>query len=165
MPKLDDSKFGPNLWLMQEMHERYLRQPESVSEAWREFFEDYFPDQQRTRPPAPQLPEDGEPAARPTPSSSAPAATPAPAPSPNGQAGDPLSRADAVLAGRMEESLSVPTATSVRVIPAKLLEVNRNILNNHQARSRSKKVSFTHLLGWAVVRAIAQFPGMNTSYA
>ncbi|HEX2148667.1 MAG TPA: multifunctional oxoglutarate decarboxylase/oxoglutarate dehydrogenase thiamine pyrophosphate-binding subunit/dihydrolipoyllysine-residue succinyltransferase subunit, partial [Actinomycetota bacterium] len=93
-------------------------------------------------------------------------AAPAPSapPSSNGHSGSPLSRADAVLASRMEDSLSVPTATSVRVMPAKLLEVNRNILNNHQARSRSKKVSFTHLLGWAVVKAIGKYPGMNTSY-
>jgi 2-oxoglutarate decarboxylase len=163
MPKLDSSQFGPNLWLMQEMHERYLRQPDSVSEAWREFFADYFPNEHQARPPAPQVPEDfgempPEPAPAPQP------VAPALASSSNGQAGDPLSRADAVLASRMEDSLSVPTATSVRVIPAKLLEVNRNILNNHQARSRSKKVSFTHLLGWAVVKAISKYPGMNTSY-
>src|SRR5688572_29641963 len=131
MPKLDSSQFGPNLWLMQEMHERYLRQPDSVSEAWREFFADYFPNEHQARPPAPQVPEDfGETTAPPAPT---PSTT-----SSNGQAGDPLSRADAVLASRMEDSLSVPTATSVRVMPAKLLEVNRNILNNHQARSRSK---------------------------
>jgi 2-oxoglutarate decarboxylase len=161
MPKLDSSQFGPNLWLMQEMHERYLRQPDSVSEAWREFFEDYFPNEHPARPPAPQIPEDIDQA--PPPPTPVPAPPRAPS-STNGQAGDPLSRADAVLASRMEDSLSVPTATSVRVIPAKLLEVNRNILNNHQARSRSKKVSFTHLLGWAVVKAIAKYPGMNTSY-
>jgi len=167
MPKLDSSQFGPNLWLMQEMHERYLRQPNSVSEAWQEFFADYFPTEHRARPPEPQVPEDEVAAA---PSAPGPVSIPAaatsrsPDGSTNGQAGRPLSRADAVLAERMEDSLSVPTATSVRVIPAKLLEVNRYILNNHQTRSRSKKVSFTHLLGWAVVRAVSKFPGMNTSY-
>ncbi len=167
MPKLDDSKFGPNLWLMQEMHERYLRQPDSVSEAWREFFTDYFPGKHRSRPPAPQVPEDDELTEPPPPAgallSSPPLAASAGASS-NGHEGSPLSGADAVLVQRMEDSLSVPTATSVRVMPAKLLEVNRYILNNHQSRSRSKRVSFTHLLGWAVVRAISKFPGMNTSY-
>ncbi len=158
MPKLDSAQFGPNLWLMQEMHEQYLRDPESVSEAWQEFFADYSPGDHQARPPAPQVPE----TLLEAPETASVVSTPA---SPNGQAGIPLSRSDAVLAGRMEDSLSVPTATSVRVIPAKLLEVNRNILNNHQARSRSKKVSFTHLLGWAVVQAISKYPGMNTSYA
>src|SRR5688500_4664620 len=115
MPKLDSSQFGPNLWLMQEMHERYLRQPDSVSEAWREFFADYFPNEHQARPPAPQVPEDfGE---TPPPPASAPLAPTPAAASSNGQKGDPLSRADAVLASRMEDSLSVPTATSVRVMP------------------------------------------------
>ncbi|HEX2053124.1 MAG TPA: multifunctional oxoglutarate decarboxylase/oxoglutarate dehydrogenase thiamine pyrophosphate-binding subunit/dihydrolipoyllysine-residue succinyltransferase subunit [Actinomycetota bacterium] len=174
MPKLDDKKFGPNLWLMQEMHERYLQHPESVSEAWREFFEDYYPGEHRLRPPAPLVPEsfgDGPPQPADQRPAEAPPASDLGVPaseleprSTDGAAGTPLSRADAVLATRMEESLSVPTATSVRTIPAKLLEVNRNILNNHQTRSRSKKVSFTHLIGWAVVRAVTKMPGMNTSF-
>ena len=46
----------------------------------------------------------------------------------------------------------MPTATSVRVVPAKLLEVNRRILNNHLSRTRGGKVSFTHLIGYAVVQ-------------
>ena len=53
----------------------------------------------------------------------------------------------------MEASLGVPTATSVRTIPAKLLEVNRSILNNQLARTGRGKVSFTHIIGFAVVRA------------
>jgi hypothetical protein len=65
----------------------------------------------------------------------------------------------------MEESLSVPTATSVRAIPAKLLMDNRVVVNNHLARGRGGKVSFTHLIGWAVVRAAADNPGMNASFA
>ncbi|MEX2588433.1 MAG: multifunctional oxoglutarate decarboxylase/oxoglutarate dehydrogenase thiamine pyrophosphate-binding subunit/dihydrolipoyllysine-residue succinyltransferase subunit [Actinomycetota bacterium] len=157
MPKLDDALFGPNLWLLQEMHESYLREPESVSEAWREFFEDYYPHAQHARPPSPQVPEPPPELSVPDPDTS-----PIRMEVPSGSA---LSRTQAVLAQRMEQSLEVPTATSVRAIPAKLLEVNRTVLNNHQARSRSKKVSLTHILGWAIVRAISIYPGMNTSYA
>ena len=65
----------------------------------------------------------------------------------------------------MEASLSVPTATSVRAVPAKLLEANRQILNNHLARTGSGKVSYTHLIAYAVVRALADFPNINSSYA
>src|SRR5205807_1398257 len=66
----------------------------------------------------------------------------------------------------MEESLAVPTATSVRTVPAKLLEVNRSILNNHLRRTRGRgKLSFTHLIGWAIVKAAARMPGMNVTYA
>src|SRR4029079_5191602 len=64
----------------------------------------------------------------------------------------------------MEASLDVPTATSVRAVPAKLLEVNRQILNNHLARAQGGKVSFTHLIGYAVLRALRTVPVMNSSF-
>ena len=65
----------------------------------------------------------------------------------------------------MTASLTVPTATSVRTIPAKLLIDNRIVINNHLARGRGGKVSFTHLIGYAIVRALATAPEMNFSYA
>src|SRR5262249_61447313 len=65
----------------------------------------------------------------------------------------------------MTASLSVPTATSVRAMPAKLLIDNRIVINNHLARARGGKVSFTHLIGYAIVRALAAAPEMNFSYA
>ena len=63
------------------------------------------------------------------------------------------------IVANMEASLEVPTATSVRAVPAKLLEVNRQILNNHLARARGGKVSFTHLIGFAVRPRAAQGAG------
>lgn len=65
----------------------------------------------------------------------------------------------------MEASLEVPTATSVRTIPAKLIMDNRIVINNHLARTRGGKVSFTHLIGFAIVEALAQFPAMNVAFA
>ncbi len=56
------------------------------------------------------------------------------------------------IVANMEASLAVPTATSVRVVPAKLLEVNRTIVNNQLFRTTGGKVSFTHLIGYAVVK-------------
>ena len=65
----------------------------------------------------------------------------------------------------MEASLAVPTATSVRVIPAGLLEVNRRVANNYLVRvQRQGKVSFTHLIGWALVKGLQKMPVMNSSY-
>ncbi len=64
----------------------------------------------------------------------------------------------------MESSLEVPTATSVRAIPAKLMVDNRIVINNHLARGRGGKISFTHLIGYAMVEALAEMPAMNTSY-
>ena len=65
----------------------------------------------------------------------------------------------------MEASLAVPTATSVRAVPAKLLVDNRIVINNHLARGRGGKISFTHLIGYAVVKALAAAPELNDSYA
>ncbi|BDZ42937.1 hypothetical protein GCM10025865_22360 [Paraoerskovia sediminicola] len=64
----------------------------------------------------------------------------------------------------MESSLNVPTATSVRAVPAKLMVDNRIVINNHLARGRGGKISFTHLIGFALVEALAEMPSMNASY-
>ncbi|SFK29229.1 multifunctional oxoglutarate decarboxylase/oxoglutarate dehydrogenase thiamine pyrophosphate-binding subunit/dihydrolipoyllysine-residue succinyltransferase subunit [Cellulomonas sp. KH9] len=64
----------------------------------------------------------------------------------------------------MEASLEVPTATSVRAVPAKLMVDNRIVINNHLARGRGGKVSFTHLIGFALVEAVGEMPAMNSSY-
>ena len=65
----------------------------------------------------------------------------------------------------MEASLTVPTATSVRAVPAKLMIDNRTVINNHLARGRGGKVSFTHLIGYAMVKALRQMPEMNAFFA
>ena len=65
----------------------------------------------------------------------------------------------------MERSLTVPTATSFRNVPAKLLEVNRNVINGYRTRSGQGKVSFTHIVGYAIVRAVTDaVPAMRNSY-
>jgi 2-oxoglutarate dehydrogenase E1 component len=64
----------------------------------------------------------------------------------------------------MDASLAVPTATSVRSVPVKLLWDNRTVINNHLARARGGKVSFTHLIGYALVRALKETPEMNVGF-
>jgi 2-oxoglutarate dehydrogenase E1 component len=76
----------------------------------------------------------------------------------------PLRGAPARVAANMEASLGVPTATSFRVVPARLLEANRKILNNQLSRVGGGKVSFTHLIGYAVVKALGAVPVMNSTY-
>ncbi|HEV7728056.1 MAG TPA: 2-oxo acid dehydrogenase subunit E2, partial [Modestobacter sp.] len=76
-----------------------------------------------------------------------------------------LRGAAASVVKNMNASLTVPTATSVRAVPAKLLADNRVVINNHLARSRGGKVSFTHLIGYALIRALDDFPEMNASFA
>lgn len=76
-----------------------------------------------------------------------------------------LRGASAAVVKNMNASLSVPTATSVRAIPAKLMIDNRVVINNHLKRTRGGKISFTHLLGYAIVQAIKSFPNMNRHFA
>ncbi|SDT77021.1 2-oxoglutarate dehydrogenase E1 component [Actinoplanes derwentensis] len=187
--------FGPNEWIVDEMYQRYLADPTSVDPAWHDFFADYKPAAAQgsiatpdeataanatataakagtdapaaatVAPPKPVTP----PAAKPP----APAAAAKPAaakPAASGQA--PAGAKTVVLRGvagkivqNMEASLQVPTATSVRSVPAKLMVDNRIVINNHLSRGRGGKVSFTHLIGWALVRAVVAHPEMNNTYA
>ncbi|GAS98424.1 alpha-ketoglutarate decarboxylase [Mycolicibacterium canariasense] len=76
-----------------------------------------------------------------------------------------LRGAAAAVVKNMNASLEVPTATSVRAIPAKLMIDNRVVINNHLKRTRGGKISFTHLLGYAIVQAVKKFPNMNRHFA
>lgn len=141
---------GQNAWLVDEMHRQYLADPESVSESWQDFFSDYRPDRVLPEPAAPEA------RLRPVPE---PAEAPEPVP------GSPLRGAAARIARNMEASLAIPTATSFREIPAKLLDVNRRIVNGYLGRTDGRKVSYTHLIAYAVVQAIAShMPVMNSTF-
>lgn len=70
----------------------------------------------------------------------------------------------AAVVRNMDESLTVPTATSVRDVPVKLLFDNRMVINNHLQRNRLGKVSFTHLIGWAMIEAITELGDMNNGF-
>jgi 2-oxoglutarate dehydrogenase E1 component len=183
---------GPNAWLVDEMYEQYLDDPSSVSESWRDFFADYRRDADHMAPaPAPGRPAAAPPAGTATangattngaanlatapaaPAPAPPAAAPAaaapaaaaPAAAAAEPAGEPLRGAAARIVSNMEASLAVPTATSFRDVPAKLLEVNRRVVNGYLRRTRGGKVSFTHVIGYAVVRAVSEtVPRMNSTY-
>ncbi len=76
-----------------------------------------------------------------------------------------LRGAPARTAKNMDTSLSVPTATSVRSLPVKLLIDQRVVINNHLRRARGGKVSYTHIIGYAMVQALKTVPEMNNGYA
>ncbi|MEV0191168.1 multifunctional oxoglutarate decarboxylase/oxoglutarate dehydrogenase thiamine pyrophosphate-binding subunit/dihydrolipoyllysine-residue succinyltransferase subunit [Kitasatospora purpeofusca] len=198
--------FGPNEWLVDEIYQQYLQDPNSVDRAWWDFFADYKPGTEVTpvtqaatqvgvtptpaaapasapavqAPAAPAAPAPVQqaptaPAApvAPAPLAAAPAAPPAPkaaapAPAPAAASAGPelvqLRGPAKAVATNMDASLEVPTATSVRAVPAKLLIDNRIVINNHLQRARGGKVSFTHLIGYALVQAVKASPGMNHSY-
>ncbi|MFD4508807.1 multifunctional oxoglutarate decarboxylase/oxoglutarate dehydrogenase thiamine pyrophosphate-binding subunit/dihydrolipoyllysine-residue succinyltransferase subunit [Streptomyces sp. NPDC058457] len=222
--------FGPNEWLVDEIYQQYLQDPNSVDRAWWDFFADYKPGApaasapagtaaagaagttsttpapaQPAAPapaPAPQAPAAPAPAAQAAPvapqaaapsptlesaraggppsAPAKPAAAPAPAAakpaaaaakaapaaaSPDGPDLVTLRGPAAAVAKNMSASLDVPTATSVRAVPVKLLFDNRIVINNHLKRARGGKISFTHLIGFAMVQALKAMPSMNYSFA
>ncbi|MCW2529536.1 MAG: sucA, partial [Pseudonocardiales bacterium] len=87
-----------------------------------------------------------------------------PVPTAEGDESTILRGAAALTVSNMEMSLGLPTATSVRAVPAKLIFDNRVIINNHLRRARGGKISFTHIIGFAVVKAAMQFPSMNAHF-
>ena len=157
-PRSAETPIGQNAWLIEEMYDRYRADPGSVSTGWQDFFADY-----QSHRPEPTPPGDGR--APEATVAAAEATTPDSATSTEAPAGEPLRGPHARLAANMEASLAVPSATSFREIPAKLLDVNRLVINGHLRRRRAGKVSYTHLIAYAVVRAIADHaPEMNAAY-
>jgi 2-oxoglutarate dehydrogenase E1 component len=69
----------------------------------------------------------------------------------------------AMLAQAMGESREVPTATSFRTLAVDTLDAKRRALNG-QLKERGLKVSFTHLIAWAIVQAAREWPVMTRSY-
>ncbi len=175
---IDLTDFGANSWLVDEMRESYLRDPESVDKKWWPLFNGGV----EAASPVAATPVAEEPApttgsvsavqAKTT--SVAPKAQPIPAevtqnaPAAPTETGDdevsPLRGIAKSLATNMDQSIEVPTATSVRTVPAKLMIDNRIVINNHLRRTRGGKISFTHLIAWAMVRALKDFPGQNVFY-
>ena len=145
--------FGANIAFIEELYEKYRTDPNSVSTSWQEFFQDYEP---------PAIEDEEEEQEQPAPP---PPPRPTPVPAPAGQNAVPLRGAASKIVANMEASLSVPTATSVRNIPVKVLEENRRVINNHLSLSGQTKASFTHIIAWALVKAIKDFPRMNSAFA
>lgn len=231
------ASFGPNEWLVDEIYQQYLQDPNSVDRAWWDFFADYKPSGDAVAAPAadssnrsgpittstPSAPgaagtapapsqaaaaaapatvpaapaaagaaattpapasshpmvtsgvstnaaaaTAGSPAPKPTPADPPPAkpksAAPAPAPAGAGPETVALKGPAARVVSNMDASLTIPTATSVRAVPAKLLIDNRIVVNNHLKRARGGKVSFTHFIGYALVQALKTMPAMNHGY-
>ncbi|MFD5215814.1 multifunctional oxoglutarate decarboxylase/oxoglutarate dehydrogenase thiamine pyrophosphate-binding subunit/dihydrolipoyllysine-residue succinyltransferase subunit [Microbacterium sp. NPDC058345] len=177
-----DGGFGANSWLVDELYEQFKKDRDSVDKEWWPILENYQPDaaasgaaaNQASHPVTAPIPVIGtQPVARTTakPAKEAPIPAQAPKPEVKEEAPadedkvTPLRGLPKTLAANMDESLTVPTATSVRTIPAKLMIDNRIVINNHMARTRGGKVSFTHLIGWALIRTLKEFPSQNVSYA
>jgi 2-oxoglutarate dehydrogenase E1 component len=153
-------EFGANATYVEGLLERFRSNPELVDDSWRSYFTELIGDSNGARPTVA--------AQQATPAAVAPAPEPkparAPAPQPEGEA-IPIRGPALKIVENMERSLSVPTATSERRIPVKLLDENRRIINQHLAENDRGKASYTHLIAWAMLRALDTFPQLNDGFA
>ncbi len=69
------------------------------------------------------------------------------------------------IAENMAASLTVPTATSLRVLPVKVMDENRRAINAQRTQQGLSKLSYTHLVAWAIVRAIEKAPALNDAFS
>lgn len=141
------TQLGFNTGFVEELYKQFLREPESVSASWRDFFADYRPGESfvATEQVAPE-------------------AKPAEIKPPVEGDVKPLRGPQARLVRNMEASMGMPTATSVRNVSVKLLTENRTLLNQHQRGVGGLKVSYTHLIGYAVVQALKGFPVLYSAF-
>ncbi len=163
-------EFGANATYVEGLLERFRSNPELVDESWRSYFTELAGNGAK----AVVVSTDGDSgaaakqvsaASAPAPAAApAPASKPSPAPSADAEA-IPIRGPALKIVENMETSLSVPTATSERRIPVKLLDENRRIINQHLAENDRGKASYTHLIAFAILRAMEEFPQLNDGYA
>ncbi|AKE38897.1 multifunctional oxoglutarate decarboxylase/oxoglutarate dehydrogenase thiamine pyrophosphate-binding subunit/dihydrolipoyllysine-residue succinyltransferase subunit [Corynebacterium camporealensis] len=184
--------FGPNAWLIDEQFQQYSKDPSSVDKEWREFFEANGAPQsdaaKKGQDSAAAVKQsEGSPAevkqdVRETTVSQsavkAREATQKAKPSKRKKPESPLDKIGEApeagekqlkgmfkaIAKNMEQSLEIPTATTVRDMPVKLMWENRTMINDHLKRTRGGKISFTHIIGYALVKAVQLHPDMNVRY-
>lgn len=166
--------FGANASYVEGLLSRFQSDPSSVDESWRAFFGDLLNgNAQNENGNAAQTTQTQSVSNTPA-QSTAPTQTVAPQPQaakpqPTVVVGEgvevkPITGASKKIVENMEQSLTVPTATSVRSIPVKVLVENRTIINEHLSNQGRGKVSFTHVIAWAIIKAVKTYPQMNNGY-
>ena len=155
------SEFGVNTWFVLDLFRDYKNDPESVSDEWKDYFKDFdsgeltfkknggnghtvqaplFTEEKKSAPQV-NMPKPGE-----------------------GEEAIQIKGAGARIIENMNTSLSIPTATTFRAIPVKLLEENRIVINHFLKQTGGGKISYTHIIGWAIVKAIESVQNMNNSF-
>jgi 2-oxoglutarate dehydrogenase E1 component len=177
--------FGANATYVEGLLSRFRNDPALVDESWRAYFTELLgadgaakhdgraatqqtrsngdsatatTTQTATTASAPATTTAAIPAPARTPAQPAPAATEA------NENATPIRGGALKIVENMEASLSVPTATSNRRVPVKVLDENRGIINKHLQESGRGKASYTHLVAWAIVRALEKFPQLNDGF-
>ena len=154
MPEQTEPKPGINSWLEDELYQTYLHDRKYVDESWKSVFE------KTNGTPATQA-KNGHPA--PAAGAATKLTAPPVVPGPNDEV-QPLRGISAKIAENMITSLTIPTATSQRVLPVRVLDENRQLINEQRALTGKTKVSYTHLIGWAIIRALEDYRSLNDAY-
>ena len=166
-----EAVFGPNSALVEELYNQYKEDPSSVPAHWKSYFdeieEESTPEQLKSKA---EVSGNGETtvAKKPKPEPKS-AKKPKKAEEeekdiPSGASLEKIKGVSSKIAENMDESLELPTATSVRVLPMKMLIEDRTIINGHLLQRGDPKASFTHFIAWAIIKGLKKFPNMNNSF-
>lgn len=146
-------KFGANTWFVEYLHEQYEKNPSQLPDQWQKFFgkvtgktENNGKTETKTNGSlfnlgGIELPMPDE-----------------------GDETQVIAGSSARILDNMNFSLTVPVATSQRTIPVKLLEENRKVLNQFLKKNNAGRVSFTHLISWAILKAVKAVPALNNAF-
>lgn len=168
-----ESVFGPNSALVEELYNQYLEDPSSVPSHWKQYFDEIDDDTSpKDLQEKAQKADNGRGVTSRQPTK--PKAEPQKRSSvkqkkedenlPKNATLEKIKGVSSKIVENMDESLEVPTATSVRVLPMKMLIEDRTIINSHLLQRGEPKASFTHFIAWAIIRALKEFPNMNNSF-
>ncbi len=155
--------FGSNATYVEGLLSRFRSDPKLVDESWQTYFEELLSGGSPTPSSSPASPDatlPAQPVVETTPQKKGPAAVPFS----DGTVPRPITGAAKKIVENMELSLTVPTATSFRTVPVKILEENRRIINDFMASQGHGKVSFTHIIAWAIVQAVKGYPHLNVGF-
>jgi len=147
------SEFGVNTWYVLDVLKQFTENENNVSDYWKDFFKslDIKPNYNKTK-------ESDKESFKKSPDVKLPVPV-------EGEDVVPIRGAGVRIIENMDSSLTIPVATSLRTIPVKVLEENRNFINNHFKKTKQGKISFTHIIGWAIVKALESVPVMNNAYS
>lgn len=159
-----EAVFGPNSALVEELYKQYQDDPASVPGHWKRYFDELEGIEVEEAPSQ----ENGAPVTK---------EKPKPAPKkepeekkkkepkiPEGAEIEKIKGVASKIVENMDESVYVPTATSLRVLPVKMMTEDRKIINSHLLKTSNMKASFTHLIAWAVIQGLKEFPNINSYY-
>lgn len=146
-------KFGANTWFVEYLYKQYEQKPDEVPEQWRKFFGSV---ERKNK-------SNGSESSPSLSYLTLPSNVELPKPSDEDGLKVIAGSAQRIL-DNMISSLTIPVATSQRTIPVKLLEENRILINQHLQKRNEGKISFTHIISWAILKALKKYPVMNNAY-